>query len=76
MSVSFCEVARQFFTAFCVRFLVSFEKALTLVRARLKLEVLESSKLLKNGPTLRAKVRVRLKLEVLRYIYFIKLSSG
>ena len=40
-----------------------FLKALTLVRVRLKSEVWGSSKLLKNGPNLRAKVRVRLKLE-------------
>ena len=35
------------FTAFCVRFLVTFKKALTLVRVRLKLEVFGSSRLLK-----------------------------
>ena len=40
-----------------------FGQFLKVFRVRLKSEVLESSKLLKDGPNLRAKVRVRLKLE-------------
>ena len=60
---SFGEVARQFFTAFCLWILVSLEKDLVTVRVRLKLEVFWSSRLLKNSPDFNAKVRERLKLE-------------
>ena len=51
------------FNSFLCEVLVTFRKVLTLVRVRLKLEVLGSSKLLENDTNLRAKVRVWLKLE-------------
>ena len=57
-------VARQFLTAFCLKFLGQFTKDLVIVRVRLKLEVFWSSRLLKNSPNFKAKVWVRLKLEV------------
>ena len=57
------EVARQFLTAICLKFLAQFTKDLVIVRVRLKLEVFWSSRLLKNSPNFKAKVWVRLKLE-------------
>ena len=61
--VALGEVARHFFTAFCVRFLVSLSKVLAIVGVRLKFEVFWSSRLLRKAPRFKVKVRVRLKLE-------------
>ena len=57
---SYWEVARQFFTSFCLDILVSLVGS---VGVRLKLEVFLNSKLLKIGLILifKPKVRVRLK---------------
>ena len=57
------EVARQFFTAFCLSFLVSLQRDVVIVRVRLKLEVFWRSRLLKNSPNFKAKVWVRHKLD-------------
>ena len=60
---TFREVARPFFTAFCLSILVFLQKDLVIVRVRLKLEVFLSSSLLKNSPNFKANVWMRFKLE-------------
>ena len=60
---TFREVARQFLTAFCFKFLANLLKGLAGVGVRLKLEVFMTSRLLIKGSRPKAKVQVRLKLE-------------